>query len=182
MRRLIAVMAAAALALALTGCGGGSDEPVKVTGMSGESESGEGELRPVGEAFSDGPCAGQQDWAGANERVTWTYGEDSSSSWVSDERVAGDMEFSMDADYRDEGSDICVIYLGGTVIITNDNGSWEGTWEGTSTYGPGAGDEENMYDLEFTMQGNGDYDGLAYAYNVRGKAHPWPLTGTISKA
>lgn len=180
MRRLIAAMAAAAMALALTGCGGDSEEPVEVTGMTAEAETAI-DAEAVGEVFGDGPCVDQQDWAGAIWRLTWTYGEGSGSNWVSDERVAGDMEFSMDADYRDEG-DTCVAYFTGTATIINDHGSWEGTWEGTSSFGAGAGDDQHLHDLDYTMQGSGDYDGLAYTYNVRGMAYPWPVTGTISKA
>ena len=61
----------------------------------------------VGEAFTDLPCEGWQDGEGAGHDQTWSYGEDCGVSRVSDERVAGEVEFTMDSDVRDEG-DTCV--------------------------------------------------------------------------
>ena len=179
MRRLLAAAAAALMALALAGCSN-ADEPVEVTGVAGAPQQGsDGE--GSGDEYSDGPCAGWGDWKGEIYRITWTYGEDSSASWVSDERVAGDSELSMDADVQDEG-DTCVIYFTGTVSLTNDNGAWEGTFEGTSSFGAGAGDDQHVHDLDFTLTGTGDYADLEYTYNLYGEEFPWDYTGEISRA
>ena len=174
---VVAAATAALITLAVGGCGA-SDEPVEVTGMIGAYEdiaSGE----DLGEVFTEGPCEGWQDWEGNVHGQTWSYGEDAGVSWVSDERVAGELEFTMDADVRDEG-DTCVLYFTGTETITNDNGTWEGTWEGTSTFGEGAGDDQHLHDVTFTLLGTGDYDGLEFVFNMQGIDLPWPLKGTIS--
>ena len=83
----------------------------------------------------------------------------------------------MDADVQDEG-DTCVLYFTGTETITNDNG----TWEGTSTFGEGAADDQHFHDVTYTLLGTGDYDGLEFVFHLQGVELPWPLEGTISPA
>jgi hypothetical protein len=179
MTRLLAATLAAlmAMAMALAGCSD-SGASVEVTGVGGEPyEAVPGET--VGEVFADGPCADWQDIEGEIIRYTFAYGEDSGVPWLSDERVAGDYEYLADVDFQEEG-DTCVGYFSGTETMTNDNGTWEGTVEGTMT---GVADTQVHsweYDLTGTMSGSGDYDGLQYTYNLQGTTHPWDLTGTIS--
>ena len=179
MRRPLAAAAAALLALARAGCSD-SAEPGNVPGVIGApDEEVFGEY--VGEEFTDGPCVGWQDYAGTVYRQTWSYGEESGVPWVSDQRVAGNYEHSMDMDIQDEG-DTCVAYFTATVSITNDSGVREGTFEGTSSWGAGAGDDQHLHDIDYTLTGTGDYDGLQYTFNLYGLAYPWDLTGTISPA
>ena len=101
--------------------------------------------------------------------------------WVSDERVAGDYEYLADVDFQEEG-DRCVGHFSGTETMTSDDGTWEGTVEGTMTWDGPADTANTVYDLTGTMVGSGDYDGLEYAYNLTGTDHPWELSGTISPA
>ena len=177
MRRALAALAAALLGLMLVACSD-SQEPVEVTGLIGApDEEIFGEY--VGEAFTDGACAGWQDYAGTIYRATWSHGEESGVPWVSDQRVAGDYEHTFAVDVRDEG-EVCVAYLTAAVSITNDDGAWDGTFEGTSSWQ--AGDPDHLHDIDYSLTGTGEYDGLQYIFNLYGLAYPWDLTGTISPA
>jgi hypothetical protein len=176
-RRLLAATAAALMTLA--GCSH-SGEWVEVTGMAGEPyEVVYGQY--VGEVFDDGPCADQQDVEGDIYRHRFAHGEDSGVPWVSDERVAGDYEYVADIDFQEDG-DACVGYFTGTETMTNDGGTWEGTVEGTMTWDGPADTANTVYDIDRTMLGSGDYDGLKYSYKLYGTDFPWELTGTISPA
>lgn len=177
MRRALAALVAALLALMLVACSG-SPEPVEVTGVIGAPDE-EVFGESVGERFTDGPCVGWQDYEGTVYRQRWSYGEESGVPWVSDQRVSGDYEHTMVVDVRDEGEG-CVAYITATVTLTNDDGAWEGTFEGTSSWQ--AGDADHLHDIDYTLTGTGDYDGLQYTFNLSGLAYPWDLTGTISPA
>jgi hypothetical protein len=100
---------------------------------------------------------------------------------VSDKRVAGDYEYLADVDFQEEG-DRCVGYFSGTETMTSDDGTWEGTVEGTMTWDGPADTANTVYDLTGTMVGSGSYDDLEYAHNLIGTDHPSELSGTISPA
>ena len=176
-KRLLAVTAAALMMLILAGCSDSAGS-VEVTGVGGQPyEAIPGQ--DVGEVFADGPCFPWQDIEGTLIRYTFAAGEDSGVPWVSDKRVAGDYEYLASVDFQEEG-DICVGHFSGTENMANNNGSWEGTVEGTMTWEGPTGYYRVVYDLTGTLLGSGDYDGLKYTYNLTGTDHPWDLTGTIS--
>lgn len=174
MTRALAALAAALMTLTLAGCSD-ADEAVDVTGIVGAPDE---EIRgePIGAEFTEGPCAGHQDYEGNVYRSVWSYGEDSGGTWVSDQRLTGDYEQSMDIDFQDEG-DTCVGSITATVTLTNGDGAWEGTVEGTTSWKTG---RDHEHDIDYTLTGSGDYEGLKCTFNVYGFAYPWDLTGTIS--
>lgn len=95
---------------------------------------------------------------------------------MSDERANGELEHVMDIDMVDEG-DRMVGYITAEVTITNDDGTWVGTGEGTTSFTKE--DPAHRHLIEYTLLGTGDYDGLRYTYTLEGVDYPWDLTGTI---
>jgi hypothetical protein len=65
----------------------------------------------------------------------------------------------------------------GTSLVTNDGGTWEGTFTGTTTWSTAEPDHLHHMDLVFI--GTGDYDGLRFVAEMDGYGYPWDVTGHI---
>jgi hypothetical protein len=59
----------------------------------------------------------------------------------------------------------------GTQEVVNDGGAWEGNFTGTSIDG--------LHEIDGTLIGTGDYEGLQFSYHLEGVEFPWDITGTI---
>lgn len=149
----------------LAGCSGDA-EPVEVSGpWPGPTETVPGE-------FYGDPIPGSGETF-TKQRGTIYRG---TFSDFSDDRVNGSNESVINSDLSKVG-DTFVGEVWGTATIVNDGGTWEGTWEGTSTFTeekPG-----HFHDLDFTLIGTGDYEGLRFVCHAEGIAYPWSMTGTI---
>jgi hypothetical protein len=85
--------------------------------------------------------------------LVWVYEEA-----MSDERVSGTSTITINYDMYPSG----IADMWGTVVLTNDDGTWEGEWVG-SIHGDGT------HTAFQTPTGTGDYEGLQYRYfNVFG--------------
>jgi hypothetical protein len=86
---------------------------------------------------------------------------------TSDERVSGTLLLSV----RLESSSFPTA-MDGDVEITNDVGTWQGSWTGEIT---AAGN----HIAEGVLRGAGGYEGLQYRARWEGVDYPWTVTGTI---
>ncbi len=65
----------------------------------------------------------------------------------------------------------------GTTTGTNDEGMWEGTLVGTTTWSGTS--PAHVHVFEQTATGSGGYEGLTYVTAIEGTDFPWSLTGRI---
>ena len=65
----------------------------------------------------------------------------------------------------------------GTTTGTNDEGTWEGTFVGTTTWSGTS--PAHVHVFEQTATGSGGYAGLTYVTAIEGSDFPWSLTGRI---
>jgi hypothetical protein len=163
MRRLALV--SIVLLILLYSCGGEA-EPVEVTGSSGQlTEEIPGEL--TGEPLGTG-----ESWSTMRGTVYRGVFND-----LTDDRVNGDFEHVMDIDLTVDGDRTTGEIRVTNMTITNDGGTWEGTGQGTTTWTttePG-----HFHNIDYTLVGTGDYEGLQFTYHTEGIDYPWELTGTI---
>jgi hypothetical protein len=96
---------------------------------------------------------------------------------LSDERVNGDLETVMDIEITVEGDRTTGLLTITSITITNDGGTWEGSGQGTSTWTKT--EPAHVHNIDFTLAGTGDYEGLQFTFHVEGVNYPWDLTGTI---
>lgn len=144
-------------------------EPVEVTGTLYSSVVG-----PYEEV--SGPVM----W-GSGERGSVLRGQVYSGTWdTSDERLSGEGESVVNCDMSESGDGEYVGECWGTITINNDGGSWEGTFEGTSSWT--RSDPGHFHDMDVVLTGSGDYEGLQYVGNFTGVNPPWEMTGTIEVA
>jgi hypothetical protein len=91
---------------------------------------------------------------------------------TNDARVSGRSVWGVNMDRWGTGPRNAAMVQWGSVRITNDGGSWEGTY--TGTYDPDRGDT-----IVAWMKGSGGYAGLVYFELVTGHG-PWDSRGQVS--
>lgn len=104
---------------------------------------------------------------GADGVMHYRGGRATCTHEADDPRVSGAVDYTWDADLWPAGG---VQWGAGT--ISNDGGTWEGTYSGVVS-DPTQGDA-----ITFWLKGAGDYAGLSYYYRVTGSG-PWEVTGLI---
>ncbi len=102
--------------------------------------------------------------------------DDNSSS---DDRLVGVIELTIECESSEDG-DTTIAVCTGPVTLVNDEGAWEGTCEGTSTWS--TTEPDHVHDFDCTYLGTGDYDGLRFVQHLEGIDYPWPYTGQIEPA
>jgi hypothetical protein len=65
----------------------------------------------------------------------------------------------------------------GTSVITNDGGTWQGTFTGTTTRSET--EPAHVHHLDLVFIGTGDYDGLRFVAEMDGTDYPWDVTGQV---
>ena len=65
----------------------------------------------------------------------------------------------------------------GTTLLTNDGGTWEGTFSGTTTWS--INNPAHVHDMDFVFVGTGEYEGLQFVATMEGTDWPWNVTGQI---
>ena len=91
-------------------------------------------------------------------------------------KLAGRTELAIECDITEDG-DTTVADCSGPNVITNEDGIWNGTCEGTSTWTTSEPDHVHVFDC--TYLGSGDYDGFRFVQHMEGIDYPWPHTGQI---
>lgn len=152
--RLTTVIAAAALLPAA--CGNDDAEIVDVTGTTNCVDVKDGIDTGVGMSFRDAVYDCTMD--------------------LSDDRLDGAGETINSCDVTEDG-ETTLAECRGTSLLTNDGGTWEGTFSGTSTWS--TTDPAHVHDMDFVFVGTGDYDGLQFVATMEGTDYPWNVTGQI---
>jgi hypothetical protein len=164
MKRL--ALLSAVLIVLLAACGS-QMEPVDVTGLVQSPAIVKGELS--GEPIE-----------GSGESWTIQRGSLYTGAWeTSDERLSGDDETVVNCDLSQpsSGEEKYVAECWGTTTLTNDGGTWEGTFQGTSSWS--SSEPEHVHDMETVFVGTGDHEGLQFVGTYGGVDFPWELTGTV---
>lgn len=102
----------------------------------------------------DGPALAEGDYVvvtGESTQVGCSLGVCRSTELVSDPRVSGDLEASLDLACSVDTT----CWMGGDVTISNDGGAWHGRWVGFIVEGA-------THDLMEWTEGAGDYEGWTY--------------------
>ncbi|MGB9358839.1 MAG: hypothetical protein WCC01_09800 [Acidimicrobiia bacterium] len=94
----------------------------------------------------------------------------------SDPRAAVEWVNTVDCDFTVNGEQTVGDCLG-TATGTNDEGTWEGTFAGTTTWSGTS--PAHLHVFEQTATGSGGYAGLTYVTTIEGSDFPWSLTGRI---
>ena len=92
---------------------------------------------------------------------------------LSDERVSGSGPAVLRVDMSLDGV-TRVGQISGTVVISNEGGTWEGTVSGTTTWTLG---EAHVHVMDAVYPGSGDYEGLRFVMTNEG-VDPSDLTTT----
>ena len=153
---------AALIALPLIACGGG-DETVEINGTTGDCLNVDG-------TWTGDPIGGAP---GSLERG---FTQTCSDVQMSDERASGVLEALVDCELTQEGEATTGV-CSGTVTISNDGGTWQGTVEGTTSWT--TSEPVHVHALDSTFLGTGGYDGLRMVFHAAGYSTPWTLTGRI---
>lgn len=160
-------------ALPLTACSDDADTPadspdstevVEVSGSGQGAKTRDGDMR--GKAMRKAGLPGSE-----MRGAVYTY-----SLEMSDPRVSGEQVTTADCDYTEQGDTV----LGdcqGTVVITNDGGTWDGTFTGTTTWS--TTEPEPVYDIDATYLGTGEYAGLRFVAQAEGTDTTCSMTGRI---
>ena len=85
----------------------------------------------------------------------------------SDPRVSGAVTAEVFLEQQPPGT-----AMWGTIVLTNDGGTWQGDWSGEIT-------PDGNHVIDGVLAGADDYDGLQYVLHVEGVSFPWDVTGTI---
>ena len=156
MTTTIAIMVAVPALLFAAACGGSDDQVVEVTGTSSCVDVVDGVRTGEGMSFRDAVYECTMD--------------------VTDERLLGITETVNSCDFSEDG-ETTLGECNGTSLVTNDGGTWEGTFTGTTTWSTTEPDHLHHMDLVFI--GTGDYDGLRFVAEMDGYGYPWDVTGYI---
>jgi hypothetical protein len=152
----------------LTACGGDdAQDIVEVTGTSTGVQIKDGTM--------SGPALPTTGWEATTQRdsvYVFTH-------VMSDARVSGEQETTVNCDFVEDGEDV-VGDCWGTLTIENDGGTWDGTWTGTTTWS--LSEPDHVHVIDSTYVGTGDYDGLRYVSVAEGSDYPWTITGRIEPA
>ena len=152
----------------LTACGSddGADT-VEVTGTSTGVQIQDGTM--------SGPTLPTTGWEGTTLRDSvYLY-----TNEVSDERVSGEQETTVNCDFVEDGEAV-IGDCWGTSVIENDGGTWDGTFTGTTTWS--LSEPDHVHVIDSTLIGTGDYDGLRYVTIAEGSDYTWTTTGRIEPA
>ncbi len=113
----------------------------------------------------------------AGNRLTLRGSASSGTMRMDDPRLSGDWEGTVNVDefpQLDTGERVEVQW--GGLTITNDDGTWAGTW--TSTYDSAAVTETEL--IQYELTGDGAYAGLSAVLSITGGE--WPAPSTIAGA
>ncbi|MCB2176725.1 MAG: hypothetical protein KQH57_13010 [Actinomycetales bacterium] len=103
---------------------------------------------------------------------------------TSDARATGPGEAVLSCDMTESATAAGWSVVGecwGTRSVTNDGGSWQGTFTGTTTWSSDS--PIHVHNLDGVLRGEGDYAGLRYRLRiVDGADGPWQLVGEIGPA
>ena len=153
--RITTVIAAAALLPAACG-GDDAVEIVQVTGTTSCVDVEDGIDTGVGNSFRDAVYDCTMD--------------------LSDDRLDSAGETINSCDVTEDG-ETTLAECRGTSVLTNDGGTWEGTFSGTSTWS--TTNPAHVHDMDFVFVGTGDYEGLQFVATMEGTDYPWNVTGQI---
>lgn len=150
------------VAVLLAGCGG--DHVSEVTGRTSCVET---------DSVWSGPALAS-DVPGTSLEITYDC-----DYTLSDERVSGSGPAVMRIDMSVNG-DTRVGQISGTVAISNEGGTWEGTFSGATTWTPG---EAHVHVMDAVYLGSGDYEGLRFVMTNEGvDPSDFATTGRIEPA
>ena len=163
MRRAgLAAILVVAVGLVMAGCGGG-EGTVEVTGHTNCVQT--------HITYSGPPLGGAM---GTSEEVSYDC-----AYTLSDERVSGTGPAVLRVDFSVDG-DTTVGVISGTVVISNEGGTWEGTVSGTTTWT--ITDTAHMHVVDGVYLGSGGYEGLRFVMTNEGTGFPFTSTGRIEPA
>ena len=97
----------------------------------------------------------------------------------SDPRATVEWVNTVDCDFTVDGGQT-VGDCRGIATGTNDEGTWEGTFVGTTTWSGTS--PAHVHVFEQTATGSGGYEGLTYMTTIEGTDFPWSLKGRIEPA
>lgn len=134
--------------------------------------------KKAGKKFTAGPCFGRWDTVGLVYRGRWNYGQQVGVTWLSDPRLVGEVEHSIDVDLEPKGGR-CVGVVTGTFSVTSEQGSWQGTLTGSTSWKP-PDTGVHHHELDYSAKGTGAYQGLRLTLHASGSEYPWSVTGRIT--
>ncbi len=95
---------------------------------------------------------------------------------ASDARVEGTTAYAIECDLTEDG-DTTVGECSGPISLTNDDGTWEGSCRGTTTWS--VTDPGHFHRIDCSYLGTGGYAGLRYSQYLEGIDMPWSIIGLI---
>ena len=121
-------------------------------------------------------CGGGDDTDTETAEISGTTGDclNVDGPWTGD--PIGGLPGSVERGFTQDGEATTGV-CSGTVTISNDGGTWEGTTEGTTLWT--TSDPTHVHELDATFLGTGDYAGLRLVTHAEGTGTPWTLTGRI---
>ena len=156
MTTTIAMVVALPALLLAAACGGSDDEVVEVTGTTS--------------------CVDVVDGVGTGEGMSFRDAVYECTMDVTDEQLVGVAETINSCDFTEDGG-VTVGECDGTSMITNEGGTWEGTFTGTTTWSET--EPAHVHHVELVFIGTGDYDGLRFVAEMDGTNYPWAVTGQV---
>lgn len=156
MKKTIATLVAVPALLLAAACGGSDDGVVEVTGTTS--------------------CVDVVDGVGTGEGMSFRDAVYECTMDLTDERLQGVAETVNSCDFTEDGETT----LGecyGTSVLTNDDGTWEATFTGTTTWSET--EPAHLHHLELVFIGTGEYDGLRFVAEMDGTDYPWAVTGQV---
>jgi hypothetical protein len=155
----IATLVAVPALMLVTGCGGSDDDVVEVTGTSS--------------------CVDVVDGVDTGEGMNFRDAVYECTMDLTDERLMGDVETVNSCEFTEDG-ETTLGECDGTSVISNDGGTWEGTFTGTTTWSDS--EPAHVHHIELVYIGAGDYDGLRFVAEMDGTDYPWAVTGQVEPA
>ncbi len=174
-------------ALALAGCTGGGTSAaevrvptvgvtvptVEVTGTASLAQT------------RDGACSGDPLPRSGWECTTLRASGYSTVESSTDPRVDGHGEVVVNCDFTEvatAGDGWKVVgQCWGPDTLTNEGGTWEGTFTGTTVWSSDA--PNHLHTMDMTYRGTGDYEGLQYAAHASGgDGGTWSVVGQVGSA
>jgi Tfp pilus assembly protein PilW len=152
----IALTAAVPALMLAAACGGNGDDAVEVTGTSS--------------------CVDVVDGVGTGDGMNFRDAVYECTMDVTDERLVGVAETVNSCDFTEDG-EVTLGECDGTSVITNDDGTWEGTFTGTTTWSDT--EPAHVHHIELVFVGTGAYDGLRFVAEMDGTGYPWTVTGQV---
>ncbi len=167
-RRITLAAALAALVAALAGCAGAAVPTTVLTPAPSLEATPVPTVPAVVEVTgSTGTCGQDGDYT-VCDNVT-----------SSDERLVGTSRYVTDCPETVDG-DTTVAVCSFPITLTNGDGTWEGTVEGTSTWSVAS--PAHVHVMDATYLGTGAYEGLRFVQHIEGLDYPMSYTGRIEPA